>query len=69
MPCVRFGNAIICYDKAYKYKGLYFCFNEYTGPYRLNKDGEPSQRSCGRQFFKLFNEWLSLPEKEKFRAE
>ena len=68
MPCERFGNVIICSDKAYKYKGLYFCFNENTGPYKLNKNGDPCKRPEGRKFFKLFDEWFNLPDREKFRV-
>jgi hypothetical protein len=68
MPCKKIGNAIVCYNRAYKYKSIYFEYNNMTGLSRLNKDGSISTR-LGRKFLELFEEWWYLPKKERDKYE
>ena len=68
MPCKKIGGAIICYNRVYRYKDIYFEYNEYKGLFRLNKDGSISTR-LGRKFLEQFKEWLSLPKKKQKKYE
>jgi len=68
MPCQKIGGVIVCYNRAYKYKSIYFEYNEYTGVSRLNKDGSISTR-LGKKFLKLFDEWWKLPKKQQKKYE
>lgn len=54
----------------YEFGGFRFEFRHMVGPAKLNKDGEISKR-MGRKFFKAFQQWFDLPEKEreKYRVE
>ena len=65
MPCKRIYGALICYNNCYRYKSIYFEFNEYTGATRLNKDGGISSKREGRKFWKEFNEWWTLSKEER----
>ena len=65
MPCRKINGVIFCYNNAYRYKSIYFEFNEWTGVARLNKDGSISKKREGRKFWKEFNEWYALPKKEQ----
>jgi hypothetical protein len=56
----------ICSTPLYQYGGWLFEYNPYIGPWPVRKDGEPYKRA-GERFFKLFDEWSELPDKEKYR--
>lgn len=64
MPCERIGDAIICYNKAYKYKGYYFEWTKWGGPMPLRKDGEVRMR-LPSGFYDMIDEFLELPEEEQ----
>ena len=68
MPCKKIGGAIICYNRAYRYKNIYFEYNNFTGVSRLNKDGSISTR-LGMKFLELFEEWWNLPKKQRDKYE
>ena len=68
MPCKVINRAIICYNRAYKYKSIYFEYNNFTGVSRHNKDGSISTR-LGRKFLELFEEWWSLQKNEQKKYE
>ncbi len=54
----------IAFADVYEFGGFRFEFRHMVGPAKLNKDGEPSKR-MGRKFFKAFQQWCDLPEKER----
>jgi len=60
----------ISFAKIYKYKGWKFDYDRAKpyGPEPLKKDGTPRKRT-GRVFYKVFDEFYSLPieEQEKYR--
>ena len=65
MPCRKINGVLIRYNNAYRYKSIYFEFNEWLGASRLNKDGSISKKGQGRKFWKEFNEWWALSKEEK----
>ena len=56
--------AILNIANVYRYKGFTFEMHRYCGPTKINKDGEPS-KTCGRKFWKVFDEWNKLSAEEK----
>ena len=54
----------IAFSDVYEFGGFKFSHRYMVGPQKLNKDGEPSKR-MGRKFFKAFQKWYDLPEKER----
>lgn len=56
--------AFVTVAPVYEFGGFRFEFRYMTGPAKLNKDGEPSKH-MGRKFFKAFQQWFDLPEKER----
>jgi len=69
MPCNRLGNAIVCGAKLYRFKGWFFEWGSYTGPWPLKKDGE-LKKNAGRKFWMLINEFqeMSIKERETYRV-
>lgn len=70
MPCRKFGDAIVCGPKLYRYNGWFFEWHSYCGPYPLKKDGEPRKRA-GRVFWKVIDKFqeLSKKQQEKYRVD
>lgn len=56
----------LCGPRVYKYKGVVFEVNAYSGPWPLKKDGNPRARA-GNRFYDLYAEWDGLPDKESHR--
>jgi hypothetical protein len=60
----------ISFSKLYRYKGWYFEYdrNKPFGPWPLKTNGE-SMKRAGRVFYKMFEEFYSLPveEQEQYR--
>ena len=68
MPCQKISTknvtVILCYNNAYNYKGFMFEHHNYLGPTPLKKNGE-IRRNTPKGFWGAYEEWGSLPEKEK----
>lgn len=58
------GRGIISVGNGYKFGGFYFEWNNYLGPTKMNKNGEPSKQQ-GRKFFNMIDRWVKLTDKEK----
>ena len=56
----------ICSPREYTFQGWTF-EDSYTGPWPLKKNGELRER-CGRKFWKMYDEFDRLPNKEEFRT-
>ena len=63
------AKMIICSAPMYEYKGWFFEFHKYIGPWPLKKDGDPRKRA-GRAFYKMIDGFRALPddEQEKYRV-
>ena len=57
-------NGFICGPPIYKYSGWLFEFGKHTGPWPLTKKYDLRKRA-GRRFYKIWEEWHSLGEKER----
>ena len=55
---------VITMANIYRFKGFTFEVHHFCGPVKLRKDFSPSQR-MGREFWKVFCEWLVLTDAEK----
>jgi len=65
MPCYTIGHgSYLCCTDAYKYKGYYFQWHNYTGPCALRKDGEPSRRNPAG-FWDMIEEFAKMTDEEK----
>jgi len=64
MPCERIGNAVICYNNIYQYKGFVFEHHDYLGPVYLKKDLTPSQRTPVL-FWDAYAEFYEMSDEEK----
>ncbi|MCB1202483.1 MAG: hypothetical protein KDK41_17710 [Leptospiraceae bacterium] len=67
MPCVKHGNAILCYNRAYRYKGYFFEVG-FPGPHELRKDGDPKER-FSKGFWDAATEFMNLPKEEQKQYE
>ena len=69
MPCEYYGNVIVCYNKAYRYKGYYFEWHRYGGPSPLKKNGDV-RLNYPKGFWDMIEEFVKLSEedKEKYRV-
>ncbi len=58
----------VCSARQYSYEGWDFEYPSYTGPWPLNKNGDPRERA-GRQFYQMVKrfEKLTKEEQEKHR--
>lgn len=59
---------VASYSNVYRYNGIQFEMHSRLGPTKLNKDMEPSRRT-GDAFWKVFEEWDKLTQKEKNKTE
>jgi len=55
---------VCCFGKFYRYKGCYFEFHRWVGPWPLKKDGDPKARA-GRGFYKLYEEFAKLTDEQQ----
>lgn len=68
MPCIEFGNAIVCYNNAYEIdvdgKIWGFEFHRYCGPLWLRKDGHDRKCQCPtlKRVWEEFQKWLDKSE-------
>ena len=67
MPCINHGDAILCYNRQYKYKGYYFEV-AFHGPHELRKDGDPKVR-FSKGFWDAAEEFMNLPKSEQKQYE
>lgn len=63
-PCIRFNNAIVTYSNVYRYKGYYFEWHGYSGPWPLKKDGD-LRKNIPSGFWDMIDEFIKLTKKEK----
>ena len=68
MPCRQIGNTILCGPKLYRYKGWFFEWHSYCGPWPLKKDATP-KKQAGKKFWNLINDFqgMSIKERETYR--
>ena len=64
MPCRRIGNMIVCGPSIYKFKGWFFEWHSYCGPWPLRKNGDP-RKNAGRKFWKVIEEFQKLNKEER----
>lgn len=62
------GSCIISCPNIYKYKGLVFEFHSYLGPFRLNKNLEPSKRNFSNKEYEIISQWVKLTPSKKKRT-
>lgn len=54
-------TGFVCQPIIYEFKGWTFELTHHSGPWPLNKDGDP--RECaGRTFYKMYDEFSKLTE-------
>lgn len=61
-------SAIFCSNSQYLYKGCYFEFHSYCGPWPLKKNGDP-RKYAGKKFWSMWEEFAKLSdiERESFK--
>lgn len=64
MPCMKIESGYICYGKAYNFKGFYFEWHSFHGPWPLKKDGEP-RKTIPAGFWEMVSEFQMLSDEEK----
>lgn len=57
-------TGIICSNSQYLYKGWYFEFHSYCGPWPLKKNGDPKQHA-GKKFWEMWHEFAMLTDSER----
>lgn len=57
-------TGFICGPTIYEFQGWTFEFSRISGPWPLKKNGDPRDR-VGKKFWKMYNEFTKLTEKEQ----
>ena len=66
-PCFRFGGAIVCCSRVYRWKGWLFEVPSYSAPHPLRRDGEPYKRVPER-FWDMIDRWDHVKDKKRYRV-
>ena len=57
-------HGFVCTVPIYEYKGWFFEYKAYCGPWPLKKNGDP-RKCAGKKFWNMFSEFSKLPEEEQ----